>query len=151
MAGHMAGSRFGLPKPFGREANGMEKPEMSKETEQVPIAGGILEVEKAALGNVMQPQDSLPVTLDEAKLYLRVDSAEDDEIITACLSKAWTLCKAVSRLDDEEFSAEGNAASVKAAVLYALGFLYQNRECADHRELALTLRALLMDVRREVF
>ena len=129
----------------------MEKPEMSKETEQVPIAGGILEVEKAALGNVMQPQDSLPVTLDEAKLYLRVDSAEDDEIITACLSKAWTLCKAVSRLDDEEFSAEENAAAVKAAVLYALGFLYQNRECADHRELALALRALLMDIREEVF
>ena len=93
----------------------------------------------------------MSVTLEEAKLYLRVDGAEDDEIITACLNKAWTLCQAVSRIDDEELAAEETAAAVKAAVLYALGFLYQNRECADHRELALTLRALLMDIREEVF
>ena len=93
----------------------------------------------------------MPVTLEEAKLYLKVDSSEDDEIIMACLNKAWILCQAVSRLDDEAFSAEENVAAIKAAVLYALGYLYQNRECADHRELALTLRALLMDVREEVF
>ena len=93
----------------------------------------------------------MSVTLEEAKLYLRVDGAEDDEIITACLNKAWVLCQAVSRLDEDDFSAEENEAAIKAAVLYALGFLYQNRECADHRELALTLRALLMDIREEVF
>ena len=93
----------------------------------------------------------MPVTLEEAKLYLRVDGADDDEIITACLKKARILCQAVSRLDDEAFSSVENEAAIKAAVLYALGFLYQNRECADHRELALTLRALLMDVRQEVF
>ncbi len=129
----------------------MEKMGNDKETVQVAVAGGILEVEKAAIVSAVQPKDSLPVTLDEAKLYLRVDGADDDEIIKTCLNKAWTLCRAVSRLDEEEFSAEGNTAAVKAAVLYALGYLYQNRECADHRELALTLRALLMDVRREVF
>ena len=93
----------------------------------------------------------MSVTLEEAKLYLRVDGAEDDEIIAACLEKAERLCKAVSRLDDEAYAAEENAAAIKAAVLYALGYLYQNRECADHRELALTLRALLMDIREEVF
>ncbi len=93
----------------------------------------------------------MPVTLEEAKLYLRVDGNADDGIIAACLNKAWVLCQAVSRLDDEAFAAAENEAAVKAAVLYALGFLYQNRECADHRELALTLRALLMDIREEVF
>ena len=129
----------------------MDKMGNDKETVQVAVAGGILEVEKAAIVSAVQPKDSLPVTLGEAKLYLRVDGAEDDEIIRACLNKAWTLCKAISRLDDEEFSAAGNEAAIKSAVLYALGYLYQNRECADHRELALTLRALLMDVRREVF
>ena len=91
------------------------------------------------------------VTLDEAKLYLRVDCATDDDIISACLEKAHTLCQSVSRLDDEGFADEDNARALKAAVLYTLGYLYQNREGANHQALMKTLRALLMDIREEVF
>ncbi len=91
------------------------------------------------------------MTLEEAKVYLRVDNADDDETIASCLEKAQSLCQAVSRLDDEAFSAVENSAAIQTAVLYALGYLYQNREGADHIGLVKTLRALLMDVRREVF
>ena len=93
----------------------------------------------------------MSVTFDEAKVYLRVDGTADDETIASCLEKAHVLCQAVSRLDDEGFAREENSAAVKIAVLYAVGYLYQNREGANHQELVKTLRALLMDVRQEVF
>ena len=92
------------------------------------------------------------VTLDEAKLYLKADGTDiDDEIITACLEKAHSLCQAVSRLGDEAFTMPENAVPLRTAILYTTGYLYQNREGADHQELTKTLRALLMDVREEVF
>lgn len=93
----------------------------------------------------------MSVTLEEVKVYLKVDGTADDEIIADCLEKAQALCQAVSRLDDEGFSREENTAAIKMAVLYATGYLYQNREGANHQELVITLRALLMDIREEVF
>nr|DAY27944.1 MAG TPA: hypothetical protein [Caudoviricetes sp.] len=36
-------------------------------------------------------------------------------------------------------------------MLYAVSYLYEHREEADHRGLALTLRSLLFGVRKEVF
>ena len=93
----------------------------------------------------------MSITLEEAKVYLKVDSTADDEIIADCLEKAHALCQAVSRLNDEDFSKEEHSAAIKMAVLYATGYLYQNREGANHQELVITLRALLMDIREEVF
>ena len=130
----------------------MAASDKSGETVTFTIAGGTIDLLKSSIEEAVQPQEEdMPVTLDEAKVYLRVDGTEDDEIISACLEKARALCQAVSRLDDEAFSKAENTASVKIAVLYALGYLYQNREGANHLELAKTLRALLMDVREEVF
>ena len=129
----------------------MAASDKSGETVTFTIAGGTIDLLKSSIEEAVQPQEDLPVTLDEAKVYLRVDGTEDDEIISACLEKARALCQAVSRLDDDAFASAENSASVKIAVLYALGYLYQNREGANHLELAKTLRALLMDVREEVF
>lgn len=129
----------------------MDGPDKNGETVRLTIAGGTIDLLKSSLEEATENKDSTPVTLDEAKVYLRVDGTEDDEIISACLGKARTLCQAVSRLDDDAFANVENSASVKIAVLYALGYLYQNREGANHLELAKTLRVLLMDVREEVF
>ena len=128
--------------------DGLDK---NAETVRLTIAGGTIDLLKSSIEEAVQPQEDMSVTLDEAKVYLRVDGEDDDVTITACLEKAHAMCQAVSRLDDEAFSKAENTASVKIAVLYALGYLYQNREEANHLELAKTLRALLMDVRREVF
>lgn len=100
------------------------------------------------------------ITLDEAKTYLRVDSADEDSLIGSLLISAERLCADIGRLTDEEW-AEADAevteedgvalialrASLKVAVLYALGYLYEHRDDADHHDLTLMLRSLLFAVR----
>ena len=39
---------------------------------------------------------------------------------------------------------------MRVAILYALGFLFEHREDADHHDLALTLRSLLFAIREGV-
>ena len=87
--------------------------------------------------------------LAEAKAYLRVDGNEEDALIDELLRAAQRLCEDIARLDETQFdNADGTA---KAAVLYTLAYLYEHREEADHKGLALTLRALLAGLRREEF
>ena len=92
----------------------------------------------------------MSVTLDELKEYLRIDTPDEDTLLAGLLATAESLCKAVARADDvEDFAALGGPA--RTAVLYAGAYLYEHREEADHRELMLTLRALLFGVRKEAF
>ena len=39
----------------------------------------------------------------------------------------------------------------RVAILYALGYLYEHRDEADHKQLMLTLRSILFAVREGVF
>ena len=89
------------------------------------------------------------VTLTEAKNYLRVDSSDDDEFIQTLIRTAEQLVTDVSRLSTDYLVVQGDV--VKIAELYAIAYLYEHREEADHKELILTLRDLLFGVRREVF
>ena len=90
------------------------------------------------------------ITLDEAKNYLRVDTADDDDgLIENILSAARRLCMDILRTDElSDLEIEPNA---KVAVLYATAYLYEHREEADHKSLALSLRALLSGSRKETF
>lgn len=106
------------------------------------------------------------ITLEEAKGYLRVDTADEDAMIGILLSSAARLCVDVARLTEEQwadidsdkcrsdrYSASELAAireTMKVAILYALGYLFEHREEADHHELTLTLRSLLFAVREGV-
>ena len=100
------------------------------------------------------------VTLDEAKGYLRVDTADEDAVIGALLSAAERLCVDVARLTDEEWedidsdtedtSLVPIRETMKVAILYALGYLYEHREEADHHTLTLTLRSILFAIREGV-
>ena len=89
------------------------------------------------------------VTLEEAKLYLRVDGTEDDGLITGLIANAEKMVKDVSRLKDDEFSQESN--TVRIAILYTIAYLYEHRESANHNSLMLTLRALLFGIREVRF
>ena len=106
------------------------------------------------------------ITLEEAKLYLRVDSADEDAVIGSLLSAAGTLCRDVARLSPAQW-ADINSdkccsklycrpklmelrETLRVAILYALGYLYEHREEADHHELTLTLRSLLFGIREGV-
>lgn len=87
------------------------------------------------------------VTKEKARLYLKLDTEEDDAVLDVLLPASEQLCLDILRQEKAE-KADG---TVKIAVLYALGYLYEHREEADHKELVQTLSYLLSGQRREVF
>ncbi len=100
------------------------------------------------------------ITLEEAKTYLRVDTADEDAMIGVLLSSAGRLCADVARLpedvreavdsDEEDAALTPVRETMRVAVLYALGYLFEHREEADHHDLTLTLRSILFAVREGV-
>lgn len=89
------------------------------------------------------------VTLEEIKNYLRVDFAEDDQLISYLIAALEKQCKDILRT--EEDAELEKAENGKIAVMYAAAYLYEHREEADHHALNLTLRALLFGSRKEGF
>ena len=89
------------------------------------------------------------VPLAEVKQYLRIDNNEEDTLLESFLQTAQQLCVALLRVKD--LAEVEERATVRIAMLYAVSYLYEHREEADHRGLALTLRSLLFGVRKEVF
>lgn len=103
------------------------------------------------------------ISLDEAKMYLRVDSADEDAVISSLLSASCNLCADVARLTTDQWadvdSGDAHSAiytdtelryireTMKVAILYAIGYLFEHREEADHHDLTLTLRSLLFGIR----
>lgn len=88
------------------------------------------------------------VTLQEAKNYLRVDHSEDDKLIQELLLTAKKLCMDVGRMSEEDFSV--NEDTVRTAMLFALGYLYENRSNSDYHKLTLNLRSILFAQREGV-
>ncbi|MBR2143495.1 head-tail connector protein [Anaerovibrio sp.] len=89
------------------------------------------------------------VTLEETKQYLRIDGDYDDELIKGLMSTANDLCLAILRQDESEL--DGENPRLRTAIFYAVTYLYEHRDEADHRGLALTLRDLLSGLRKEGF
>lgn len=84
------------------------------------------------------------ITLEEAKKYLRVDANDEDDVIQKELDAAESLVASVLRKD----SLEDESSSITVvAVLYALAYLNEHREEADHHALTITLRNLLFGER----
>ena len=103
------------------------------------------------------------ITLAEAKQYLRVDTADEDSLISSLILTAEVLVKDVGRVTDENWAAaaadptEDDTDEViwlrsvlKAAAMYTLAYLFEHREEADHHDLVITLRNLLFSVREGV-
>ena len=89
------------------------------------------------------------VALEEAKQYLRVDSGDEDAFITGLIETGEQMCADMARMETMEL--EEHLSMTRIAVLYAIGYLYEHREEADHEDLVQTLRFLLFGVRKEVF
>lgn len=85
------------------------------------------------------------LTIEEAKNYLRVSSADDDALLESLIAAARHICLGVLRTDNEIELEASDAA--RLAVLYAVAYLYEHREDADHHSLNLTLRSLLFSDR----
>ena len=89
------------------------------------------------------------VTLEETKQYLRIDGDYDDELITGLMGTANDLCLAILRQEESELDKDNPR--LRTAIFYAVTYLYEHRDEADHRGLALTLRDLLSGLRKEGF
>ena len=89
------------------------------------------------------------VTVKEMKEYLRVDHEDDDRLLSDLIEQGQQLCMDVARIEDEDVFEEITGARI--AVMYAVAYLYEHREEADHKALALGLRALLFGVREPGF
>ena len=94
---------------------------------------------------------------------------DEDALIGILLSSAEQMCKDVGRLSDDQWEAvnaadrdaengvtptreqEALRSTCRVAILYALGYLYEHRDEADHKQLMLTLRSILFAVREGVF
>lgn len=88
------------------------------------------------------------VELEEMKDYLRVDFNDDDLLIEDFITTGENLCADITRLSVIELS---KIPSSKIAVMYAVAYLYEHRENADHHALTLSLRSLLEGIRRSEF
>lgn len=87
------------------------------------------------------------VTLEEAKCYLRQDSSDEDALIEKLIVTAEKMCLDVTRTNE----VPDNTPEYEIAVWFAIAYLYEHREDANHSELMLTLRSLLSGSREAVF
>ena len=88
------------------------------------------------------------ITLKEAKNYLRVDYDEDDRLIQNLLLTAKNLVMDVGRMDESALAE--NEDTVRTAMLFALGYLYESRSNPDYQKLTLNLRSILFAQREDV-
>lgn len=89
------------------------------------------------------------ITLEEAKLYLRVDSKDEDDYIVKLITLSEKMVKDIGRIDFD--ICKENPELINSAILYAVGYLYEHRDDADYKGLTETLKYLLFQVRKEVF
>lgn len=88
-------------------------------------------------------------SLNEMKTYLRADYDDDDEIIKGLIAASKAICEDILRhVKDEEIK---NYENFKLATMYTVAYFYENREEANHKDLMLTLRALLSSDRKVGF
>lgn len=89
------------------------------------------------------------VTLEEMKNYLRVDFDDDDALLSGIIVQSQQICMDVARISDPAAFEEEPVS--KIAVMYAVAYLYEHREEADHHQLTMSLRSLLFGVREPGF
>lgn len=92
------------------------------------------------------------VTLEETKLYLRIDSDEEDTLITNFIFTAEEICEDILRYPLTEF--EEVPKVVRQAVLYAVANMYEKREGTKNEsdsilETIKVMKLILGNLRRE--
>lgn len=87
------------------------------------------------------------LSLEEVKLYLRIDGDEEDTLIASFLDTAQELCEGILRFPLSEF--EKLPETVKQALLYAVAAMYEKREGASIKEILDVLKRLLFAYRKE--
>lgn len=92
------------------------------------------------------------ITLEEAKLYLRIDGGEEDALITNFILTAEEICEDILRYPLSEF--EEVPKVVRQAVHYAIANMYEKREgmkdeSGNISETIKVMKLILGNLRRE--
>lgn len=87
------------------------------------------------------------ITLKEVKTYLRVDGDEEDMLITSFIIAAEEMCEGILSYPLDELSLVPE--TVKQAVFYIVGQLYENREQVPIDEILEVVKCLLFNFRKE--
>ena len=89
------------------------------------------------------------VTLDEMKSYLKVDYDDDDELRISLLESANEMWLETIRSD--EIFVFAQYPNSRIAIMYAVAFMYENRDKTDYRQLMMSLRSILSGIRKAIF
>ncbi|MBE6068080.1 MAG: phage gp6-like head-tail connector protein [Clostridium lundense] len=87
------------------------------------------------------------VSLEEAKLYLRVDGDEEDTLITNFIITAEDLCEGILRYPLSELTTVPE--TVKQAILFAIANMYEERETFDVKLVIEVMTRLLFAYRKD--
>lgn len=87
------------------------------------------------------------ISLEEAKAYLRVDTDDEDALITGFKSAAEDICEGILRFSLSSFVAVPEP--VKQAVLFTTAQFYELRESVEVEALIDTVKRLLFAYRQE--
>lgn len=88
-------------------------------------------------------------SLDEMKLFLRLDGDEENSLLTSLEGSAEEIVGDAARVSLSNLTTVSE--TFKIAVLYTVTYLYEHREEADHHALVLTLRDFLFGERVSKF
>ena len=86
------------------------------------------------------------LTLEESKLYLRVDSDDEDVLITSLIQTAKEMVEAILRYELTEFDTIPQ--TINQSMLYIVSTLYESRQVGNAN--AIKMDELIETVRRMV-
>lgn len=87
------------------------------------------------------------ITLDEAKLYLRVEGDDENALITNFIESSSEICEGILRFPLTEFTEMPE--TIKLSMLYSVSKMYEERENFDVKALHDVLVRLLFSYRKE--
>ncbi|MDU6542887.1 head-tail connector protein [Clostridium sp.] len=87
------------------------------------------------------------VSLEEIKLYLRVDGEEEDTLISTFINVSEDLVEGILRYPLSEF--EVLPEIIKQAVMYSVANMYEKREDYDVKEVIDIMTKLLFSYRKD--
>ena len=87
------------------------------------------------------------VSLEEIKLYLRVDGEEEDTLISTFINVSEDLVAGILRYPLSEFEVVPDI--IKQAVMYSVANMYEKREDYDAKEVLDIMTKLLFSYRKD--
>lgn len=87
------------------------------------------------------------VSLEEIKLYLRVDDEEEDTLISTFINVSEDLVESILRYPLSDFEVVPEI--IKQAVMYSVANMYEKREDYDSKEVIDIMIKLLFSYRKD--